>query len=121
MTCRTGESLESACWSWRPVLGDGESTATAGSGVGDSATKETLDDVAWGGNDNVGTVVHSRDGDRWELASDHEYLAYEDFEAIAWNGERFVAVSNFQWHDHVQQRRRPVGAGPRDGHPRSAA
>ena len=25
----------------------------------------------------------------------HDYLAYEHFEAVAWNGERFVAVSNF--------------------------
>ena len=22
ITCRTGESLESACWRWRPVMGD---------------------------------------------------------------------------------------------------
>jgi hypothetical protein len=51
--------------------------------------------VGWGGNDNLGTVVHSSDGDSWELAADHDYLANEHFEAVAWSGERFVAVSYF--------------------------
>ena len=39
-------------------------------------------------------MVLSNDGDRWELASasDHEYLADESFQAVAWGGERFVAV-----------------------------
>ena len=50
--------------------------------------------VGWGGNDDyVGAVAHSRDGDRWELADDHDYLADEHFTAVAWNGARFVAVS----------------------------
>ena len=49
--------------------------------------------VGWGGNDRVGTVVHSSDGDRWRLARDHKKLAAADFQAVAWNGERFVAVS----------------------------
>ena len=52
--------------------------------------------VGWGGGGNrVGTVVHSRDGDRWELAADHDFLTAEHFEAVAWNGRRFVAVSSF--------------------------
>ena len=50
--------------------------------------------VGWGGNDHVGTVALSDDGDRWELASDHEYLADKHFEGVAWSGERFVAVGN---------------------------
>ncbi len=49
--------------------------------------------VGWGGNDYVGAVVHSRDGDRWALADDHDYLADDHFTAVAWNGARFVAVS----------------------------
>ena len=51
--------------------------------------------VGWGGDDNLGTVVHSSDGDHWELAADHGHLADEHFEAVAWSGERFVAVSYF--------------------------
>ena len=51
--------------------------------------------VGWGGDGNLGTVVHSSDGDRWELAADHDHLADEHFEAVAWSGERFVAVSYF--------------------------
>lgn len=50
--------------------------------------------VGWGGNDRVGTVAHSRDGDRWELADDHDFLADEHFTAVAWNGARFAAVSS---------------------------
>ena len=50
--------------------------------------------VGWGGNDHVGAVALSHDGDRWELASDHEYLADKHFEGVAWSGERFVAVGN---------------------------
>ena len=70
-----------------------------------SATENWLQDIAWGGgrfvaagwggNGRVGTVVYSTDGDRWELADDHEYLTDGHFEAIAWSGERFVAVSYF--------------------------
>lgn len=52
--------------------------------------------VGWGGNDHVGTVVQSRDGDSWELAAGHDELADEHFEAVAWNGRRFVAVSYFE-------------------------
>ena len=48
--------------------------------------------VGWG---HMGTVVHSSDGDHWELADDHGYLADEQFGAVAWNGERFVAVGYF--------------------------
>ena len=48
-----------------------------------------------GGYDGGGTVVHSRDGDRWELANDHEFLADEYFVAVAWNGRRFAAVSYY--------------------------
>ena len=51
--------------------------------------------VGWGGDGNLGTVVHSSDGDRWELAADHDHLADEHLEAVAWSGERFVAVSYF--------------------------
>ena len=51
--------------------------------------------VGWGGNDHLGTVVHSADGDHWELAADHEYLADEHFEAVAWSGERYVTISYF--------------------------
>ncbi len=51
--------------------------------------------VGWGGNDNLGAVVHSSDGDRWELAADHDHLADEHFNAIAWSGKLFVAVSYF--------------------------
>ena len=40
-------------------------------------------------------IAHSSDGNRWELATDHDYLADKHFEAVAWNGERFVAVSYF--------------------------
>ena len=45
--------------------------------------------VGWDGrgNDRL-TVVHSRDGDRWDRGD-----AYGHFKAIAWNGRRFVAVS----------------------------
>ena len=52
--------------------------------------------VGWDGrgSDRVGTVVHSRDGDHWELANDQDLLLYEDFGAVAWNGRRFVAVSS---------------------------
>lgn len=46
--------------------------------------------VGWG---SEGVVVHSRDGDQWELADDHDYLAGEHLTAVAWSGERFVAVS----------------------------
>ena len=41
------------------------------------------------------TVLYSSDGDRRELAADHDHLASEHFEAVAWSGERFVAVSYF--------------------------
>ena len=53
--------------------------------------------VGWGGygDHRVGTVVHSKDGDRWELANDHEFLAEEHFGAVAWNGRRLAAVSYF--------------------------
>ena len=49
--------------------------------------------VGWGGNERVGTVVHSRDGDRWELAKDHDHPAGVHFQAIASSGRRFVAVN----------------------------
>ena len=42
-----------------------------------------------------GAIVYSSDGDRWELAADHDHLADEHLEAVAWSGERFVAVSYF--------------------------
>ena len=75
----------------------------------DSATRETLDDVAWNGERFVavgfhGAIVHSSDGDRWRLASrpavpfrkarpgDHPDAIYYYFAGVAWNGERFVAV-----------------------------
>ena len=64
----------------------------------------SFEDIAWNDErfvavgfdyrDHGGTVVHSVDGDRWELAADHDYLAGEHFSAVAWNGERFVAVSD---------------------------
>ena len=64
----------------------------------------SFEGIAWNGKrfvavgfdhrDHGGTVVHSGDGDRWELAADHDYLAGEHFSATAWNGERFVAVSD---------------------------
>ena len=52
--------------------------------------------VGWGGSDDrIGPIVHSRDGDRWELANDHDFLVDEHFEAVAWNGRRFVVVGSF--------------------------
>ena len=63
-----------------------------------------FDGIAWNGDRFVavgfdgsgrgGTVVHSSDGDRWELAADDDYLSSENFSAVAWNGDRFVAVSH---------------------------
>ena len=57
---------------------------------------ERFDAVGFDGTDRAGTIVHSYDGDQWELAADHDYLASEHFAAVAWNGERFVAVG---WDD----------------------
>ena len=48
VTCRAGESLESVCWRWRPVMGDrlviqssGDDSWTRGSDV-EEAEKEAL-------------------------------------------------------------------------------
>lgn len=35
VTCRAGESLESACWRWRPVVGDELTVQQTGDGSGD--------------------------------------------------------------------------------------
>ena len=51
--------------------------------------------VGTGGDDRVGTVAHSSDGDHWDLAADHDYLAHESLTAVAGNGTRFAAVGSF--------------------------
>ena len=60
-------------------------------------TRADLHGVTWGDGRYVavgedGTIVHSSDADHWELAADHEPRADGRLQAVAWNGERFVAV-----------------------------
>ena len=54
--------------------------------------------VGSGGDGNLGTVVHSSDGDRWELAADHDHLADEHFEAVSYfNGTIMYSGDGDRW------------------------
>ena len=74
---------------WRVVRRGGGFTSPSGStGVGAS-------DLAWGAGRFVavgrhGTIVHSRDGDRWRNASDS--ATSEWLSGVAWSGTQFVSV-----------------------------
>ena len=99
---------------WRPAYGPAVLPACGSFGARDwqcqvtqpGAHRYSFEGIAWNGerfvavgfdvSDRAGTIVHSKDGDHWELAADHDYLAAEHFAAVTWNGERFVAVG---WDD----------------------
>ena len=79
-----------------------------------------LQAVAWNGERYAavgqrGLIMHSDDGDRWELAEDSG--TEESLNDVAWNGERFVAVGwggSDRLGTVVHRRRRgPLGAGGR--------
>lgn len=60
-------------------------------------TRYSLHAITWGGERFVavgsdGVILHSRGGDRWEIATDS--ATRSGLYGVAWNGDRFVAVGD---------------------------
>ena len=87
----TEPDREAAGLEWKLVRQGGGFVSPAGT------TGEPLIDVAWGAGRFVavghdGTILHSRDGDRWQEAS--RTATAESLRGVAWGKGRFVAVGD---------------------------